>query len=78
VLVTSQGGGAKIINYFTFDGGPTAQVYFYGFDGGFLGTMQPPDFHRRKISVLSHAICFHLVANSFIHHLGGVAKGMEA
>jgi hypothetical protein len=41
---TSQTGGAKIINYFTFDGGPTAQVYFYGFDGSYLGTMQPPGF----------------------------------
>jgi hypothetical protein len=44
VLVTWQTGGAKIINYFAFDGGPTAQAYFYGFDGSFLGTMQPPGF----------------------------------
>jgi hypothetical protein len=44
VLVKWQIGGAKIINYFAFDGGPTAQVYFYGFDGSFLGTMQPPGF----------------------------------
>jgi hypothetical protein len=44
VLVTSQTGGAKIINYFTFDSGPTGHVYFYGFDGSSLGTMQPPGF----------------------------------
>ena len=43
-LVTSQSGGAKIINYFTFDGGPTGNVYFYGFDGGYLEAMQPPGF----------------------------------
>ena len=29
---------------FTFDGGPTGNVYFYGFDGGYLGTMQLPGF----------------------------------
>jgi hypothetical protein len=44
VLITSQTGGTKIINYFAFDGGPTAQVYFYGFDGSYLGTIQPPGF----------------------------------
>jgi hypothetical protein len=44
VLITSQTGGAKIINYLTFDSGPTGHVYFYGFDGSYLGTMQPPGF----------------------------------
>jgi hypothetical protein len=31
-------------SYFIFEGGATGQVYFYGFDGGCLGTMQPPGF----------------------------------
>jgi hypothetical protein len=33
VLVTSQTGGAKMVNYFTFNFRPTGPVYFYGFDG---------------------------------------------
>jgi hypothetical protein len=44
IALAQRTGGAKVINYFTFDGGPTAQVYFYGFDGSYLGTMQPPGF----------------------------------
>jgi hypothetical protein len=44
VLVTSQTGGAKTVNYFTFDGGPTGPVFFYGFGGSYLGTMQAPGF----------------------------------
>ena len=44
VLVTSQTGGAKTINYFTFNFGPTGPVFFYGFDGSYLGTIQPPGF----------------------------------
>jgi hypothetical protein len=44
VLVTSQTGGAKVVKYFTFDFGPTGPVSFYGFDGSYLGSMQPPSF----------------------------------
>jgi hypothetical protein len=44
VVVTSQTGEAKIINYFTFNFGRTGPVNFYGFDGSYLGTMQPPGF----------------------------------
>jgi hypothetical protein len=42
---------------------------------GKVGLPQP----GAKVTDRTHyAVCFHLVANSFIHHQGGIAQGMEA